>query len=223
MKTQKGPNGFTLIELLVVVAIIAVLVAILLPALAATRERAKLTVCQSNFRQINLGLQGYLLDNNEIMPPSGLKSSNWSEIRPFWDEALNPYLQIKRKYSDPEPEIFICPSRPAGKNYAYPAFYTYNVNLHWSDTAGYRLNQIGGQEKTPVIWDGQYFTDTAWNIDTVVFRNIELNRHAGGTNFLFVDGHILWIPYHGYYTYFYCPSYQNEYFYGARDPDSRWQ
>jgi prepilin-type N-terminal cleavage/methylation domain-containing protein/prepilin-type processing-associated H-X9-DG protein len=221
----KSKAAFTLIELLVVVAIIAVLVAILLPVLSTARERAKMTVCQSNFRQINLALQGYLMDNNEIMPPSGLKNSDWTEVRPLWDEALRPYMQMRKinGAGGSEPMIFVCPSRPEAADVGYPRSYTYNVQLHWSDCSGVRLNMIGGQEKTPVIWDGEYFADTAWNIDTVVFRNIPLNRHLGGTNFLFADGHIVWIPYHGCYTYFYCPAYENKYFYGALDPNSYWR
>ena len=58
-------NAFTLIELLVVVAIIAVLVAMLLPALSAARERAKQTICAGNLRQVYLCLVQYAGDNNE--------------------------------------------------------------------------------------------------------------------------------------------------------------
>jgi prepilin-type processing-associated H-X9-DG protein/prepilin-type N-terminal cleavage/methylation domain-containing protein len=217
-------KSFTLIELLVVVAIIAVLIAVLLPALAAVRERAKMTVCQSNFRQINLALQEYLTDNNESMPPSGLKG-DWSEARPLWDEALRPYMQMRKIDGSGgfEPMIFVCPSRPEAAGAGYPRSYTYNVYLHWSGGSGVRLNKIGGQEKTPVIWDGEYFADTAWNIDTVWFRNIPLNRHLGGTNFLFVDGHIAWIPYLGLGTCLYSPAYENTYFYGSSYLDSYWK
>jgi prepilin-type N-terminal cleavage/methylation domain-containing protein/prepilin-type processing-associated H-X9-DG protein len=53
-------SGFTLIELLIVIAIIALLISILLPALSAAREEGKRTVCQSNMRTIGLGVNGYL-------------------------------------------------------------------------------------------------------------------------------------------------------------------
>ena len=63
-----GKRGFTLIELLVVVAIIAVLVAMLLPAISKAREVARLSVCLSNLRQIGVGLHSYAEDNRGWVP-----------------------------------------------------------------------------------------------------------------------------------------------------------
>jgi prepilin-type N-terminal cleavage/methylation domain-containing protein/prepilin-type processing-associated H-X9-DG protein len=63
--------GFTLIELLVVLAIIGVLVALLLPAVQATRERARQIQCASNLRQLALAIRNYET-SHEVLPPSGI-------------------------------------------------------------------------------------------------------------------------------------------------------
>ncbi len=79
MKKQKTKIGFTLIELLVVVAIIAVLVAILLPALAKSREQARRILCLSQIKQVATAALMYAGVNNDNFPPTFWAGREWPQ------------------------------------------------------------------------------------------------------------------------------------------------
>ena len=76
--TMRKKSCFTLIELLVVVAIIAVLVAILLPALNTAREQSRRALCGSNLHQIVIAAITYSIDHNDYTPPAGNGKPLWS-------------------------------------------------------------------------------------------------------------------------------------------------
>ncbi len=108
MRTRSSiQNGFTLIELLVVIAIIAILAAILFPVFAQAKEAAKKTACLSNMKQIGLGVQLYLGDNDDRMFfRSGSAASRVGLIPTAndnrWWNLLMPFMKNN--------DIFRCPS-----------------------------------------------------------------------------------------------------------------
>ncbi len=120
----KTKKGFTLIELLVVVAIIAVLVSILLPALSTARQLAQGLNCLNQLRQVSLATQSYASDNNMIVfigtagtPPN----TDWRRwMQPLFPTYLNDHNIIRCPYYPPyEKDLNFHPINGNWRWYAY--------------------------------------------------------------------------------------------------------
>ena len=94
-------SGFTLIELLVVMAIIAILAALLLPALARAKEKGRQSSCINSVRQQTLAVLMYADDHDGVLPPTAYDDPNGNEVD--WPTILDPYLNYVAK-------IHLCPT-----------------------------------------------------------------------------------------------------------------
>lgn len=114
-------NALSTIELLVVVAIIAMLIGILLPAVQLVRETMARSRCQNNLRQIGLALHNYH-GQNQILPP-GVSVSNGSADYPFmsWNARLLPYIEQGNLWSEAiaayqtSSNFLLAPPHPLGR------------------------------------------------------------------------------------------------------------
>jgi len=167
MNNQKTPNkAFTLIELLVVIAIIAILAAMLLPALARAKARAQRINCTNNLKQVGLSFKTWALDNQDAYPmtvpstmggpPCNVGTAGFLSGASPWGAAY--IFQVFGVMSNElsTPKILVCPSdeRIAMTNFNIsttqtggnnPSYDLCNLNI------SYFLG-IGGNEETPQMF-----------------------------------------------------------------------
>jgi len=197
---ERERHGFTLTELLVVLAIIAVLAAILLPALSRSQDAAAATKCVANLRSISAGLMAYAAENDGKLIPSAAQGS----AGPNWYRVLEPYMGHPQRSLDAPADLpwQQCPRKkfPAVNNLTVGYGWNFMNFGHdilnpatWGRGENSHLAQVGQPARTIIIGDSQ---DEILPGQDFVHRYIYegvtrlSRRHSGRGNYLFLDGHI---------------------------------
>ncbi len=206
---QSKKSAFTLIELLVVIAIIAILAAILFPVFARARENARRSSCQSNLKQIGLGILQYNQDyderfplsrtNNIALPANGTIAANPAANDVPWQFVIQPYVKSF--------QLFKCPSNTSNgfqnnSNNLVPISYVCSgtgnnagvvgfggarpMNAYGVSGNGLALAQIDSTSQVILVGENTTRNEPEfWDTPDLTFQN-----HLGMTNFLFCDGHV---------------------------------
>ena len=221
-------HGFTLIELLIVIAIVALLMAIMLPALGKVREQAKSAVCLMHMKSMALSWVLYADDNDTKLTmgtpyalahstsdPSGyILPTVTADFAPMWHHMIGSKAWVGTELSTPRKnapktektacivqgalypyvnntDAYWCPKGIKGEQRTFSIVDSMNGTAIRSAVTIKRLSQIKFPAKRFVFIDEGVASPGSWTInwDRVRWWDRPGNRHNGGDNFAYADGH----------------------------------
>lgn len=212
-KNSEAAKGFTLVELLVVIAIIAILAALLLPALGAAKDRARRAACTSNLQQINLGIRLYSDDANDSAPV--VQSTN--RIVNYYRTLMGSYVGLNgapsaqdklfacpadtfRYWTDNGAVIFSATGRHESARQNYTSYVFNGINKDQTNRsasgailgiAGQKLSSLGHPEKTLLIMEQPAFFPYSWHKPKQPISDPNSCFFNNSKNMVsFADGHV---------------------------------